>query len=83
MGSRIVFLLGFQQGRASRGVYPLRGGAINGRSLAMLNARLIQKMFNNMKIIILCGFVTILIFRGTIGVGNLGGQDTGDGGASQ
>ncbi|PIA62859.1 hypothetical protein AQUCO_00200702v1 [Aquilegia coerulea] len=35
--------------------------------------RQIHKTFNNLKITILCGFVTILVLRGTIGVGNLGG----------
>ncbi|GMH01374.1 hypothetical protein Nepgr_003213 [Nepenthes gracilis] len=34
--------------------------------------RQIQKTFNNIKITVLCGFVTILVLRGTIGVGNLG-----------
>ncbi|MQM23307.1 hypothetical protein Taro_056371 [Colocasia esculenta] len=42
--------------------------------------RQIQKTFNNVKITILCGFVTILVLRGTIGVGNLagGGGDADD-----
>ncbi|CAA6670393.1 unnamed protein product [Spirodela intermedia] len=40
--------------------------------------RQIQKTFNNIKITILCGFVTILVLRGTIGVGDLGGGG-GDG----
>jgi len=30
-----------------------------------------QKTFNNIKITILCGFVTILVLRGTIGIGTL------------
>ncbi|KAF2311266.1 hypothetical protein GH714_021302 [Hevea brasiliensis] len=30
-----------------------------------------SKTFNNIKITILCGFVTILVLRGTIGIGNL------------
>ncbi|PKA67171.1 Putative glycosyltransferase 3 [Apostasia shenzhenica] len=38
----------------------------------------IQKTFNNIKITILCGFVTILVLRGTIGVGNLRGAADGD-----
>ncbi|KAK1363433.1 putative xyloglucan 6-xylosyltransferase 5 [Heracleum sosnowskyi] len=33
--------------------------------------RQIHKTFNNIKITILCGFVTILVLRGTIGLGNL------------
>ncbi|KAL4293315.1 hypothetical protein AHAS_Ahas18G0115800 [Arachis hypogaea] len=36
--------------------------------------RQIQKTFNNIKIIILCGFVTILVLCGTIGV-NLSSSD--------
>jgi xyloglucan 6-xylosyltransferase len=35
--------------------------------------RQIQKTFNNVKITVLCGFVTLLVLRGTIGVGNLTG----------
>ncbi|KAF8399529.1 hypothetical protein HHK36_015396 [Tetracentron sinense] len=35
----------------------------------------IHKTFNNLKITILCGFLTILVLRGNIGVGNLGGTD--------
>ncbi|XP_061999440.1 probable xyloglucan 6-xylosyltransferase 5 [Rosa rugosa] len=37
--------------------------------------RQIQKTFNNIKITILCGFVTILVLCGTIGVGNLGSSE--------
>lgn len=44
-----------------------------GRSSGLPRGRQIQKTFNNLKITILCGFVTILVLRGTIGVGNLGG----------
>ncbi|PKU67687.1 probable glycosyltransferase 2 [Dendrobium catenatum] len=33
--------------------------------------RKIQKTFNNVKITILCGLVTIVVLRGTIGLGNL------------
>ncbi|XP_073013075.1 probable glycosyltransferase 2 [Typha latifolia] len=40
--------------------------------------RQIQKTFNNLKITVLCGFVTILVLRGTIGVGNLGGASSSD-----
>lgn len=45
-----------------------------GRSLSG-RGRQIHKTFNNIKITILCGFVTILVLRGTIGVGNLGSSD--------
>ncbi|CAK8565341.1 unnamed protein product [Lathyrus sativus] len=41
------------------------------RNRALPRGRQIQKTFNNIKITILCGFVTILVLRGTIGV-NLG-----------
>ncbi|KAL3819484.1 hypothetical protein ACJIZ3_005389 [Penstemon smallii] len=43
-----------------------------GRAAAVVpRGRQIQKTFNNIKITILCGFVTILVLRGTIGLGNL------------
>ncbi|KAK0587885.1 hypothetical protein LWI29_030597 [Acer saccharum] len=51
---------------------------INGRAggrQTLSRGRQIQKTFNNIKITILCGFVTILVLRGTIGVGNLGRSD--------
>ncbi|CAF2139944.1 BnaA02g16910D [Brassica napus] len=48
-------------GRGGRGVLP-RG-------------RQMQKTFNNIKITILCGFITILVLRGTIGVVNLGSSN--------
>lgn len=41
------------------------------RNRTLPRGRQIQKTFNNIKITILCGFVTILVLRGTIGV-NLG-----------
>ncbi|XP_077224145.1 putative xyloglucan 6-xylosyltransferase 5 [Tasmannia lanceolata] len=44
------------------------------RTSGIPRGRQIQKTFNNLKITILCGFVTILVLRGTIGVGNLGGS---------
>ncbi|CAI0391236.1 unnamed protein product [Linum tenue] len=34
-----------------------------------------HKTFNNIKITILCGFVTILVLRGTIGIGNLSSSE--------
>ncbi|CAN0896030.1 Probable xyloglucan 6-xylosyltransferase 3 [Linum grandiflorum] len=37
--------------------------------------RQIQKTFNNIKITIICGFVTILVLRGTIGFGNLSSSE--------
>ncbi|KAH0919308.1 hypothetical protein HID58_026968, partial [Brassica napus] len=47
------------------------GGARGGRGV-LPRGRQMQKTFNNIKITILCGFVTILVLRGTIGVGYLG-----------
>ncbi|KAF9625758.1 hypothetical protein IFM89_026898 [Coptis chinensis] len=43
------------------------------RRTSIPRGRQISKTFNNLKITILCGFVTILVLRGTIGVGNLTG----------
>ncbi|KAL6541269.1 putative xyloglucan 6-xylosyltransferase 5 [Orobanche hederae] len=43
-----------------------------GRAATLLpRGRQIQKTFNNVKITVLCGFVTILVLRGTIGLGTL------------
>ncbi|KAL6497367.1 putative xyloglucan 6-xylosyltransferase 5 [Orobanche gracilis] len=43
-----------------------------GRAATLLpRGRQIQKTFNNIKITVLCGFVTILVLRGTIGLGTL------------
>ncbi|XP_075479658.1 putative xyloglucan 6-xylosyltransferase 5 [Primulina tabacum] len=55
---------------------PTTTAASNGgsrvRAAALLpRGRQISKTFNNIKITILCGFVTILVLRGTIGIGNL------------
>ncbi|KAH0938489.1 hypothetical protein HID58_005950, partial [Brassica napus] len=50
------------------------GGGRSGRG-ALPRGRQMQKTFNNIKITILCGFVTILVLRGTIGVGNLGSSN--------
>jgi xyloglucan 6-xylosyltransferase len=48
----------------------------NGRARTMFSrGRQINKTFNNIKITILCGFVTILVLRGTMGIGNLGSSD--------
>ncbi|GAY67084.1 hypothetical protein WN944_013845 [Citrus x changshan-huyou] len=59
-------------GAAAGGVLPTTNAAsaANGRTGrgAMPRGRQIQKTFNNIKITILCGFVTILVLRGTIGV---------------
>ncbi|KAM6569541.1 hypothetical protein CsatB_017526 [Cannabis sativa] len=68
------------QKRSGGSVLPTsnNGSAVNGRSRgfgSLPRGRQIQKTFNNIKITILCGFVTILVLRGTIGVGNLGGSD--------
>ncbi|XP_073118982.1 probable xyloglucan 6-xylosyltransferase 5 [Henckelia pumila] len=47
-------------------------GGGRGRAAGILpRGRQINKTFNNIKITILCGFVTILVLRGTIGIGNL------------
>ncbi|XP_047147165.1 probable xyloglucan 6-xylosyltransferase 5 [Vigna umbellata] len=46
-----------------------------GRATGIPRGRQIQKTFNNIKITMLCGFVTILVLRGTIGV-NLGSSDS-------
>nr|GMD37563.1 probable xyloglucan 6-xylosyltransferase 5 [Ipomoea batatas] len=56
------------------------GAAMNGDSRSRASpqvprGRQIQRTFNNVKITILCGFVTILVLRGTIGVGNLASSD--------
>ncbi|XP_044477636.1 probable xyloglucan 6-xylosyltransferase 5 [Mangifera indica] len=64
-------------GGGGGGVLPTT--ALNGRASsrgAIPRGRQIQRTFNNIKITILCGFVTILVLRGTIGVGNLGNSDT-------
>ncbi|XP_073099203.1 probable glycosyltransferase 2 [Elaeis guineensis] len=49
-----------------------RGGLPTARAGGGSRRRQIQKTLNNLKITVLCGFVTILVLRGTIGVGNLG-----------
>ncbi|TQD78340.1 hypothetical protein C1H46_036089 [Malus baccata] len=69
------------QKRTSSGGLPTTttGTSANGRAGraygALPRGRQIQKTFNNIKITILCGFVTILVLRGTIGVGNLGSSE--------
>ncbi|KAJ7543066.1 hypothetical protein O6H91_09G023900 [Diphasiastrum complanatum] len=40
--------------------------------LSTLRKRQIQRALNNLKITLLCGFVTILVLRGTIGAGSFG-----------
>ncbi|KAK6123198.1 hypothetical protein DH2020_043055 [Rehmannia glutinosa] len=55
------------------GTLPTTGATANGgargRAASLLpRGRQIQKTFNNIKITILCGFVTILVLRGTIGL---------------
>ncbi|CAK7322819.1 unnamed protein product [Dovyalis caffra] len=48
----------------------------NGRARTLLpRGRQINKTFNNIKITILCGFVTILVLRGTVGIGSLSSSD--------
>jgi hypothetical protein len=41
----------------------------------------IKRTFNNLKLTILCGFVTILVLPSTIGIGNLTGSPDADGDA--
>ncbi|KAJ8772979.1 hypothetical protein K2173_028156 [Erythroxylum novogranatense] len=51
---------------------------VNGRAsrtTMIPRGRQIHKTFNNIKITILCGFVTILVLRGTIGIGKLSSSD--------
>ncbi|XP_022987427.1 probable xyloglucan 6-xylosyltransferase 5 isoform X2 [Cucurbita maxima] len=58
---------------------PTTATTVNGRRSRTIpgipRGRQIQKTFNNIKITILCGFVTILVLRGTIGIGNLGSSE--------
>ncbi|KAL8230713.1 hypothetical protein R6Q57_000491 [Mikania cordata] len=68
-----------QEGAQKRGSATLptsttaNGGSRGGRSLLRGGAgnRQIHKTLNNIKITILCGLVTILVLRGTIGFGSL------------
>lgn len=63
------------QKRTGAGIPTTNGRPAAGRPFSGLpRGRQIHKTFNNIKITILCGFVTILVLRGTIGVGNLGGS---------
>ncbi|XP_055815205.1 probable xyloglucan 6-xylosyltransferase 5 [Solanum dulcamara] len=51
-------------------------GGVRGRSPNVLpRGRQIQRTFNNVKITILCGFVTILVLRGTIDIGNVASSE--------
>nr|GMD07653.1 probable xyloglucan 6-xylosyltransferase 5 [Ipomoea batatas]GME19954.1 probable xyloglucan 6-xylosyltransferase 5 [Ipomoea batatas] len=60
------------QKRAGTLPTPNGGGARGGRpSSTPSRGRQIHRAFNTLKITILCGFVTILVLRGTIGFGNL------------
>ncbi|KAJ6833529.1 putative glycosyltransferase 2 [Iris pallida] len=54
---------------------PRRPGA-GGIGSRLPRGRQIKKTFNNIKITLLCGFVTILVLRGTIGVGTLSGSSS-------
>ncbi|KAG6554327.1 hypothetical protein Mapa_004243 [Marchantia paleacea] len=62
----------FKKGGAGSSSFKAAFGGLKGRQGA--------RNLNNLKITLLCGFVTILVLRGTIGVGNLGfpgGKDSG------
>ncbi|KAL1566339.1 putative xyloglucan 6-xylosyltransferase 5 [Salvia divinorum] len=66
----------FSAQKRSSGALPTANAAVNGgargRAASLLpRGRQMHKTFNNIKITILCGFVTILVLRGTIGLGNL------------
>ncbi|XP_051116013.1 probable xyloglucan 6-xylosyltransferase 5 [Andrographis paniculata] len=50
-----------------------RGGAAR---LLPRGRQQIHKTFNNLKITILCGFITILVLRGTIGLGRLSSNES-------
>ncbi|PIN23835.1 Subunit of Golgi mannosyltransferase complex [Handroanthus impetiginosus] len=72
MGSESTFSA---QRRASSAL-PTAGATVNGggrgRAASLVpRGRQIHKTLNNIKITILCGIVTILVLRGTIGLGNL------------
>ncbi|KAG4930046.1 hypothetical protein AAZX31_17G099600 [Glycine max] len=60
--------------RSTSASLPTSTARSRGGGNALPRGRQIQKTFNNIKITILCGFVTILVLRGTIGV-NLGSSD--------
>jgi xyloglucan 6-xylosyltransferase len=62
-----------------RVVAPLPTTISNGipRGIRTLSrGRHIYKTFNNIKITIICGLVTILVLRGTIGIGNIGSSES-------
>eukprot|EP00249_Psilotum_nudum_P015180 c25202_g1_i3 orf=670-2013(+) len=50
-----------------------------GRAFVMPKSKQVYKTFNNLKITLLCGFVTILVLRGTIGIGSVGIATQGKG----
>lgn len=66
-----------KRGSGGGGTLPTTTSNANGRlaGVRLPRGRQIHKTFNNLKITILCGFVTILVLRGTIGVGNLGSSE--------
>ncbi|KAL5722960.1 xyloglucan 6-xylosyltransferase [Ranunculus cassubicifolius] len=78
MGQELPIKRGSTGGAASGGGALPTTTARRTNSGGLSRGRQIHKTFNNLKITVLCGFVTILVLRGTIGVGNLGG-----GGASE
>ncbi|KAK6153433.1 hypothetical protein DH2020_013072 [Rehmannia glutinosa] len=70
MGSESTFSA---QKRTSSALPTTVNGGARGRPASFLprGRQINNKTFNNIKITILCGFVTILVLRGTIGLGNL------------
>ena len=58
-------------GRAVAGLPTTANGRATGGRSAMTRGRQIHKTFDNIKITILYGFVTILVLKGTIGIGFL------------
>ncbi|CBI15187.3 unnamed protein product, partial [Vitis vinifera] len=56
------------QKRTGAGIPTTNGRPAGGRLSGLPRGRQIHKTFNNIKITILCGFVTILVLRGTIGI---------------
>ncbi|XP_072951799.1 probable glycosyltransferase 2 [Typha angustifolia] len=58
-------------GYKSGPIRPILPSSASSRS-RLSRGRQIKKTFNNLKVTVLCGLVTLLVLRGTIGVGHLG-----------